>query len=121
MPSLAFAQTPVLNPTTVTFTAPADHTTNVASYVVEVNRVTGTPLGIAASADIGKPTPVGTDITSSVLTTLLPTLPSCASAADGCYTVTILAKNGFGSTRSPASVPFTKGGPPAAPGIPVPK
>lgn len=113
----AHAQTPLVNPSAVTFAASSDHATNVTSYGVEVNRTSG---GIAAQADIGKPTPVGPDITTP-LTALLATLPSCADAATACYHVTVVAKNGFGVTRSAASIPFSVGRAPGAPGVPIPK
>ena len=117
-PALVSAQTPIVNPSAVTFAASSDHVTNVNSYVVEVNRITGTPIGLVASVDIGKPTPVGPDITSS-LPALVGPLPSCTGPTDACYTVTVVTKNGFGATRSAASDPFSHGSPPAAPGRPV--
>jgi hypothetical protein len=113
--SIGSAQTPIVNPTTLTFAASSDHATNVTSYAVEVNRVSG---GIAAQADIGKPAPTGPDITTS-LTSLLASVPSCADAATACYNVTVVAKNGFGTARSAASVPFSVGRAPGAPGVPV--
>lgn len=117
VPTLAAAQ-PIVNPSTVEFTVqPIDHT-NTVSYVLELNAVPpgATPM---SSLDIGKPTPTANVISYAQLATLYAAAPQCPSAAAGCYTVTVIARNTFGDGRTGASVPFTIGKAPTAPGLPV--
>jgi hypothetical protein len=89
-------------PTTVVFTASADHATNVTSYTVAIYRaadpVTGSPV---ATRDIGKPTPVSGDITVNISTTVDP-LPA------GSYKVVVRAIGPGGTTASTPSANFTK-------------
>ncbi len=60
-------------PTTLIFTASTDHATNVTSYTVALYRsadaVTASPV---ATRDLGKPTPVGGDITVDISTLVNP-------------------------------------------------
>jgi hypothetical protein len=89
-------------PTTVVFTASADHATNVTSYIVAIYRsvdpLTASPV---ATRDIGKPTPVNGDI-SVVISTLVDPLPA------GSYKAAVRASGPGGTTASTASPTFTK-------------
>jgi chitodextrinase len=92
-------------PTTwrVAFTASADHSTNVTSYVLEVfangaNPDTATPL---ATSDLGKPAPTASNEIIVDRTTLL------GGLAPGSYVITIRAIGPGGSTRS-APYTFTR-------------
>jgi regulation of enolase protein 1 (concanavalin A-like superfamily) len=89
-------------PTTLIFTASADHATNVTSYTVALYRstdaVTASPV---ATRDLGKPTPVGGDITVDISTLVNP-LPA------GSYKAVVRATGPGGTTASTASSSFTK-------------
>ena len=89
-------------PTRVVFTASADHATNVTSYTVAIYRgadpVTASPV---ATRDIGKPTPVGGDITVDISTLVNP-LPA------GTYKAVVRASGPGGTTASAPSPTFTK-------------
>ena len=90
-------------PTTVVFTASADHATNVTSYIVALYRgaddpVTASPV---ATRDLGKPTPVGGDISVDISTLVNP-LPA------GSYKAVVRASGPGGTTASTSSASFTK-------------
>ena len=89
-------------PTTLIFTASSDHATNVTSYTVALYRsadpVTASPV---ATRDLGKPTPVGGDITVDISTLVNP-LPA------GSYKAVVRATGPGGTTASTASSTFTK-------------
>ena len=89
-------------PTRVAFTASSDHVTNVNSYVVAIYRstdpVTGSPV---ATRDLGKPTPVGGDITVDISTLVNP-------LASGSYRAVVRAIGSGGTTASTPSANFTK-------------
>ncbi len=89
-------------PTRVAFTASADHATNVTSYTVAIYRgadpVTASPV---ATRDLGKPTPVGGDITVDISTLVNP-LPA------GTYKAVVRASGPGGTTASAPSPTFTK-------------
>ena len=84
------------------FTASADHATNVTSYTVAIYRgadpVTASPV---ATRDLGKPTPVGGDISVDISTLVNP-LPA------GTYKAVVRASGPGGTTASTASANFTK-------------
>lgn len=107
---------PIVNPSTVAFTASADHATT-DKYTLELNRAGA----VTKTVDLGKPTPDATNTITAPLTALLAGVPACAGPADGCYTVTVTASNGFGVGRSLPSSGFSSGRAPAAPGTPVTK
>ncbi len=90
------------NPTTLVFTASADHATNVTSYTVAIYRsadpVTGSPV---ATRDLGKPTPVSGDISANI-STLVDPLPA------GTYKAVVRAVGSGGTTASTPSPNFTK-------------
>ena len=92
----------VATPTMLVFTASADHATNVTSYTVALYRaadpVTGSPV---ATRDLGKPTPVGGDITVDI-STLVDPLPA------GSYKAVVRAIGPGGTSASAASSSFTK-------------
>lgn len=104
---IAAAQTPVMNPSTVTFKASPDHATLVTSYVVEV-----WPQGGSAAVratDIGKPAPNATSGDITVPLTV------GALNSNTTYVAYVTAKGSGGSTRSATpSVPFVWAGAPAA-------
>ena len=85
-------------PTSVAFTAPADHATNVNSYAVAIYR--GTEPSPVATRDLGKPTPVGGDISVDISTLVNP-LPV------GTYRAVVRA-SGPGGTTASAPATFTK-------------
>jgi len=89
-------------PTTLVFTASADHATDVTSYTVAIYRsadpVTGSPV---ATRDLGKPTPVNGDI-SAIISTLVDPLPA------GIYKAVVRAVGPGGTTASTPSSNFTK-------------
>ena len=89
-------------PTRLVFTASADHATNVTSYTVALylgaDPVTASPV---ATRDIGKPTPVGGDITVDISTLVNP-LPA------GTYKAVVRASGPGGTTASAPSPTFTK-------------
>jgi regulation of enolase protein 1 (concanavalin A-like superfamily) len=90
-------------PTTVVFTASADHATNVTSYTVALYRgaddpVTASPV---ATRDLGKPTPVGADISVDISTLVNP-LPA------GSYKAVVRASGPGGTTASTPSASFPK-------------
>ncbi len=90
-------------PTRLVFTASADHATNVTSYTVAIYRdadviTTASPV---ATRDIGKPTPVGGDITVDISTLVNP-LPA------GTYKAVVRASGPGGTTASAPSPTFTK-------------
>ena len=89
-------------PTTLVFTASADHATNVTSYTVAIYRsadpVTGSPV---ATRDLGKPTPVSGDISVNI-STLVDPLPA------GTYKSVVRAVGPGGTTASAPSSNFTK-------------
>ena len=89
-------------PTTVIFAPSADHATNVTSYTVAIYRgadpVTASPV---ATGDLGKPAPVGGDISVDISTLVNP-LPA------GTYKAVVRASGPGGTTASTASPNFTK-------------
>jgi regulation of enolase protein 1 (concanavalin A-like superfamily) len=89
-------------PTRVVFTASADHATNVTSYTVAIYRgadpVTASPV---ATRDLGKPAPVGGDITVDISTLVNP-LPA------GTYKAVVRASGSGGTTASAPSPTFSK-------------
>jgi hypothetical protein len=89
-------------PTTVVFTASADHSTNVTSYTVAIYRaadpVTASPV---ATRDLGKPTPSSGDISVNI-STLVDPLPA------GSYKAVVRAIGPGGTTASSPSANFTK-------------
>jgi hypothetical protein len=93
------ASTPAFN---LVFTVGPDHATSVSSYVVAVYRsvdpVTASPV---ATRDIGKPTPVNSEISVDI-TTLISPLPS------GSYKIVVRAVGPGGTTASAPSPDFTK-------------
>ena len=93
----------VATPTKVLFTASADHATNVSSYTVAIYRGADsvTAASPVATRDIGKPTPVGGDITVDVSTLVNP-LPA------GTYKSVVRASGPGGTTASAPSPTFTK-------------
>jgi regulation of enolase protein 1 (concanavalin A-like superfamily) len=96
------AATPAPAPRMIAFIPPADHATNVTSYLLEIfaasaNPATATPR---ASSDLGKPAPSGGEIVvdrAAVFSALAP----------GSYIATVTAIGPGGRTRS-ASVAFTR-------------
>lgn len=93
---------PVPTPTTLVFTIPTDYATNVTSCTVELRRggdaLTALPV---ATRDIGKPAPVGGDVSSDI-STLVDPLPT------GSYYAMVVAVGPGGSTPSAPSAVFTK-------------
>ena len=89
-------------PTRVAFTASGNHATSVTSYTVAIYRgadpVTASPV---ATRNLGKPTPVGGDITVDISTLVNP-LPA------GTYKAAVRASGPGGTTASTASQTFTK-------------
>jgi regulation of enolase protein 1 (concanavalin A-like superfamily) len=89
-------------PTRVVYTASADHATNVSSYTVAIYRgadpVTASPV---ATRDLGKPAPVGGDITVDISTLVNP-LPA------GTYKAVVRASGPGGTTASAPSPTFSK-------------
>jgi regulation of enolase protein 1 (concanavalin A-like superfamily) len=90
-------------PTTLVFTASADHSTSrVTSYIVVLYRgadpVTASPV---ATRDVGKPTPVNGDISVNI-STLVDPLPA------GTYYSVVRASGPGGTTASAPSPKFTK-------------
>ena len=89
-------------PTRVVFTAPADHATNVTSYTVALYRGAESGYGEPGrTRAIGKPAPVGGDITVDVSTLVNP-LPA------GTYKAVVRASGPGGTTASAPSPTFTK-------------
>jgi hypothetical protein len=90
-------------PTTLVFTASADHSTNVSSYTVAIYRsadpVTGSPV---ATRDLGKPTPASNGDISVNISTLVDPLPA------GTYKAVVRALGPGGTTASTPSSNFTK-------------
>lgn len=98
LPANALAQTPVVNPSTVTFAASLDHVVMmpdgsplIASYEVQI--FDGTTL--AKSTDVGKPTPVSGDISVP--------LDRSGLTTGRTYTAHVAAKGPLGSARSATS------------------
>ncbi len=83
--------------------APSDDETLVTTYRVDVHAA-GVPPGAAAplvSRDLGKPAPVGGEITVDITTSVAP-LPA------GSYIATVVAVGPGGETRSASSPAFTR-------------
>lgn len=85
------------------FTASADHATLVSHYVLDIfregaNPSTATPV---SSASVGKPAPVGGEVTVDIASTLQP-LPL------GTYFATLTAVGNGGESRSAPSNTFTR-------------
>jgi regulation of enolase protein 1 (concanavalin A-like superfamily) len=96
------AAPPPATPTSVAFTASADHATLVTSYSVAIYRasdpVTATP---AASKNLGKPAPTNGDITVDISTIVDP-------LAAGSYYAVVSAVGSGGTSASAPSATFTK-------------
>ena len=90
-------------PTRLVFTASANHATSVTSYTVAIYRGVDNPATASpvATRNIGKPTPVGGDITVDISTLVNP-LPA------GTYKVVVRATGPGGTTASAPSPTFTK-------------
>lgn len=105
----AFAQSIVVNPTTVEFQASPDHagkwldgTDKVTGYRADYFLASDTTMGTpAATVSLNKPTPDATGKVS-VSTSAFPS----ALAADVVYKVIVVTVGPSGSTRSAASGPF---------------
>jgi hypothetical protein len=98
VPVTVSVSTPVTAPTTLVFTASADHATSVTSYTVEffaagTSSATGTPV---RTQNVGKPAPVNGEITVDIQTAVQ-ALPA------GKYYITVSATGPGGSTRSAPS------------------
>ena len=114
------AQTAVVNPTEIVYTASADHgvtlpdgTVVVARYEVRFFAPGATsPVSVA---DLGKPTPVANVITQD-LTDKLVGVPVSATVQ---YVAKVAAMGPTGEGVSAASNPFMRVGPPAAPATPL--
>jgi regulation of enolase protein 1 (concanavalin A-like superfamily) len=89
-------------PTRLAFTASANHATSVSSYIVAIYRgadpVTASPV---TTRDLGKPAPVGGDITADISTLVNP-LPA------GTYKAVVRASGPGGTTASAPSATFSK-------------
>lgn len=110
----AAAQTPVVNPTTVEFTASADHA-SLTSYELRIV-VVSAPTVIVSKQNLGKPTPVANLISLALNPT--PALPQSSTVQ---YLAFVAAISPAGEGVSAASNPFIVAAPPAAPGTPVVK
>lgn len=95
----ASAQT-AINPTTVTFTASADHATVVGATAVVTSYSVDVYQGatLVRSTDIGKPSPVNGDISTPLVVGVL--------AKNQVYTLKVVAIGPGGSAGSAASTPF---------------
>lgn len=118
----AAAQTVVTNPTTVTFTASADHagfsldgtTPLVTKYELRVTLATDTV--VITVMDLGKPLP-------DAQNTITATNPVwwAALAPKTRFVARVVAIGPTGEGVSDPSGPFGNVGPPAKPGVPTPK
>ena len=115
----AQAQTTVINPTAVEFTASADHNTSVGGVAVvgnyQLDTVSLTPTGaLAFTKALGKPTPSPQNL---IRVTVPEFLTLTANQVHYAY---VSAVGPSGSGRSAVSDPFARLGAPTAPGKPVP-
>jgi hypothetical protein len=118
--AVANAQTPVVNPTKVLFTASPDH--NATDAVTGGSIVTGYTLHVVATNGnnalffnqvLGKPTPDGTNTIGPIA------IPGFLTLATGVrYTATVSADGPGGSAASAVSDPFGRPAVPAATGKP---
>ncbi len=117
----AFAQVPpIVNPTTIQFTASADHDAVqsglpvVSKYTVDVMSASAPTGTVWKTVDLGKPTPVSGQISFAGMGTALSTLNP------GSYVAVVKAEGPGGVTASVPSDPFQVAiKAPAAPGKPV--
>ena len=125
--AFANAQTPVVNPTKITFTASTDH--NAVDPVTGGSVVTGYTLHVVAQSGncgpagcgalffnkgLGKPTPDGTNTIGPI------SIPEFLTLTTGVrYTATASADGPGGSGVSAVSDPFGRPQSPAAPGKPL--
>jgi len=120
MPVVGQAQTPVVNPLTVTFTASADHAATLPDGTAMVTRyeirhfLTGATSPVQVG-NLAKPAPVSGVITASI-TGSLASLPFSPTQV---YTAKIAAIGPTGEGVSAASNPFIIVSSPAAPGTPT--
>ena len=101
--SITVSTVVTIQPSSVSFTASADHATNVTGYRLNIyaataDTTTATPL---ASSDLGKPTPDASNIITVDQTTFINGL------AAGTYQATVAAVNQFGQAQS-APTTFTR-------------
>jgi hypothetical protein len=114
------AQTAVVNPTIVSFTASPDHNaTNLDSSPAvvryEMRVFLPTAMGtIVVAQDLGKPTPTAGQITANLGTTVIAALVKNTS-----YLAKVAAIGTYGEGVSDASNPFGFAAPPTKPGAPV--
>lgn len=114
----AVAQSTVVNPTAVEFTASTDHNTDVGGVAVVTNyqldTVSLSPTGaLAFTKNISKPTP---DASNKIRVTVPEFLTLAPNVIHYAY---VSAVGPGGAGRSVVSDPFARLGPGAAPGKPI--
>ncbi len=100
--TVTVAPPPVVVPTTVAFVPGADYVTNVTSWTVELRRATDPATALpVATRNVGKPAPVGGEISVDISTLVNP-------LAAGSYYAVVVTTGPGGSTSSSPSAAFSK-------------